>query len=44
VAFTCHAFMADVVRRSALDGRFRRELFTGPRVDVVRLRERLERL
>jgi hypothetical protein len=41
---TCDAFMADVVRRSALDVRFRCELFTGSRADVVRLRERLERL
>lgn len=41
---TCDAFMADVVRRSGLDVRFRCELFTGRRADVVRLRERLERL
>ncbi len=41
---TCDAFMADVVRRSALHVRFRCELFTGRRADVVRLRERLERL
>jgi hypothetical protein len=41
---TCDAFMADVVRRTALDVRFRCELFTGRRADVVRLRERLARL
>jgi hypothetical protein len=41
---TCDAFMADVVRRAALDVRFRCELFTGRRADVERLRERLERL
>jgi hypothetical protein len=36
--------MADVVRRSGLDVRFRCELFTGRRADVERLRRRLERL
>jgi hypothetical protein len=41
---TCDAFMADLVRRSGLDVRFRNELFTGRRTDVIRLRERLERL
>jgi hypothetical protein len=41
---TCDAFMADVVRRTALDVRFRCELFTGRRGDVERLRKRLERL
>jgi hypothetical protein len=41
---TCDAFMADVIRRTALDVRFRCELFTGRRADVARLRERLERL
>ena len=41
---TCDAFMADVVRRTRLDLRFRCELFTGRRVDVERLRRRLERL
>jgi hypothetical protein len=41
---TCDAFMADVVRRSGLDVRFRCELFTGRRVDVERLRRRLESL
>ena len=41
---TCDAFMADVVRRSGLDLRFRCELYTGRRADVDRLRERLERL
>jgi hypothetical protein len=41
---TCDAFMADVVRRTSLDVRFRCELFTGRRSDVERLRIRLERL
>jgi hypothetical protein len=41
---TCDAFMADVVRRSGLDVRFRCELFTGRRADVDQLRRRLERL
>jgi hypothetical protein len=41
---TCDAFMADVVRRTGLDVRFRCELFTGRRADVERLRKRLERL
>jgi hypothetical protein len=41
---TCDAFMADVVRRTGLDVRFRCELFTGRRADVERLRRRLERL
>ena len=41
---TCDAFMADVVRRSGLDGRFGCELFTGHRADVDRLRRRLELL
>ena len=41
---TCDAFMADVVRRTRLDLRFRCELFTGRRADVERLRKRLERL
>ena len=41
---TCDAFMADVVRRSGLDGRFGCELFTGRRSEVDRLRRRLERL
>jgi hypothetical protein len=41
---TCDAFMADVVRRTGLDVRFRCELFTGRRPDVERLRSRLERL
>jgi hypothetical protein len=41
---TCDAFMADVVRRSGLDIRFRCELYTGRRGDVERLRERLEQL
>jgi hypothetical protein len=41
---TCDAFMADVVRRAALDVRFACELFTGRRPDVERLRRRLELL
>jgi hypothetical protein len=41
---TCDAFMADVVRRTGLDVRFRCELYTGRRQDVERLRTRLERL
>jgi hypothetical protein len=41
---TCDAFMADVIHRTALDVRYRCELFTGRRVDVQRLRRRLERL
>ncbi|HYX87954.1 MAG TPA: hypothetical protein VE753_01160 [Gaiellaceae bacterium] len=41
---TCDAFMADVVERSSLAGRFRCELYTGRRPDVERLRERLEEL
>jgi hypothetical protein len=41
---TCDAFMADVVRRTSLDVRFRCELFTGRRADVERLRTRLESL
>ncbi len=41
---TCDAFMADVVRRTGLDVRFRCELFTGRRADVERLRESLEHL
>jgi hypothetical protein len=36
--------MADVIRRTGLDVRFRCELFTGRRADVDRLREPLERL
>jgi len=34
--------MADVVRRDRLDLRYRCELFTGRRTDVLRLRDRLE--
>jgi hypothetical protein len=41
---TCDAFMADVVRRTGLDVRFRSELFTGRRADVERLRTGLESL
>jgi hypothetical protein len=39
---TCDAFMADVVGRTGLDRRLGRELFTGRRPDVDRLRARLE--
>jgi hypothetical protein len=38
---TCDAFMADVVRRTRLDVRFRCELFSGRRADVLALRDRL---
>lgn len=38
---TCDAFMADVIRRARLDLRFRCELFTGRRADVLRLRDRV---
>jgi hypothetical protein len=41
---TCDAFMADVVRRTALDRRFGCALFAGRRPDVDRLRDRLARL
>jgi hypothetical protein len=41
---SCDAFMADVVRRTRLDLRFRCELFTGRRADVERLREKLDSL
>jgi hypothetical protein len=41
---TCDAFMADAIRRTGLDVRYRCELFTGRRADVERLRRRLERL
>jgi predicted nucleic acid-binding protein len=41
---TCDAFMADVIRRTRLDLRFRTELFTGRRPDVERLTRRLEGL
>jgi hypothetical protein len=41
---TCDAFMADVIRRSGLDVRFRCELYSGRRADVHRLRRRLEQL
>jgi hypothetical protein len=41
---TCDAFMADVVRRTGLHVRYRCELYTGRRIDVERLRERLEEL
>jgi hypothetical protein len=36
--------MADVVKRSGLDVRFRNEVFTGRRADVERLRRRLQDL
>jgi hypothetical protein len=41
---TCDAFMAEVVRRTGLDVRFRSEVYTGRRADVEQLRSRLERL
>lgn len=41
---TCDTFMADLVRRTGLDVRFRCELFTGRRPDVERLRARIEAL
>ena len=41
---TCDAFMADVIRRTGLDVRFRSELYTGRRADVERLCRRLEDL
>jgi hypothetical protein len=40
----CDAFMADVIRRARLDLRFRCELFSGRREDVLRLRRRVEEL
>jgi hypothetical protein len=41
---TCDAFMADVLRRSRMDLRYRCELFSGRRADVLRLRDRLQEL
>jgi hypothetical protein len=41
---TCDAFIADVIRRARLDLSLRRELFTGRRSDVLRLRDRLAEL
>jgi hypothetical protein len=41
---TCDAFMADVARRARLDLRYRCELFTGRRSDVLRLCDRLRDL
>ena len=41
---TCDAFMADVIRRTRLDTLHGCELFTGRRVDVARLRDRLAQL
>jgi hypothetical protein len=40
----CDAFMADVVRRARLDLRYRCELFSGRRADVLRLCDRLQGL
>jgi hypothetical protein len=41
---TCDAFMADVIRRGRIDLRYRVELFSGRRTDVLRLRDRLVEL
>ena len=41
---TCDAFMADVVRRAALDVRYGCELYSGTRADIERLRRRIESL
>jgi hypothetical protein len=41
---TCDAFMAELIRRARLDVWLGCELFTGRRVDVERLRHRLERI
>ena len=41
---TCDAFMADIIRRTRLDIRHGRELFTGRQADVLRLRDRLREL
>lgn len=41
---TCDAFMADVVRRTALDRQLACELYTGRREDVLRLQTRLAEL
>jgi hypothetical protein len=41
---TCDAFMADVIRRGRMDLRYRVELFSGRRPDVLRLRDRLLQL
>ena len=38
---TCDAFMADVIRRTRLDLRYRCDLFSGRRADVLALRDRL---
>jgi hypothetical protein len=38
---TCDAFMADVIRRARLHRRYRCELFSGRRADVLALRDRL---
>jgi hypothetical protein len=38
---TCDAFMADVIRRTRLDLRHGCELFSGRRLDVLALRDRL---
>jgi hypothetical protein len=41
---TCDAFMAELFRRARLDVWHRCEVFTGRRMDVDRLRRRLEGL
>lgn len=41
---TCDAFMADIIRRTRLNLRHKCELFTGRRLDVLRLCERLQQL
>ena len=40
----CDAFMADVVQRARLHLRFRCDLYTGRRADVLRLRDRVQGL
>ena len=40
---TCDAFMADLIRRTRLDVRHGCELFSGRRIDVLALRDRLAR-
>jgi hypothetical protein len=40
----CDAFMADVIRRARLDRRYRCELYSGRRRDVLALRDRLAAL
>jgi hypothetical protein len=41
---TCDAFMAELIRRARLDTWSGSEVFTGRRLDVERLRRRLEGL